>query len=135
MDTTETATRIASTLRGEFPDSIFAVGWYDTDQGGRTGTVYISEDFKALADRAPDVLRETLLESIGRELYERLHSETLHCTARFYDSLIDIDIPITGTAGVVIAISPDAGAQLVDILELTQTITSTELSTTPDLSV
>lgn len=134
MDTDETATRIASTLRGEYPDSIFAVGWYDTNRSERTGVVYISEDFEELADRAPNVLRETLLESIGRELYERLHNETLHCTARIYDSLIDVDIPVTESAGVVIAISPDAGEQLMDIIDLTQTITPTGLSTTPDVS-
>lgn len=132
MDTDETATRIASKLRENYSDSVFAVGWYDADRDERTGAVYISEDFGELADRAPNVLQETLLESIGRELYERLHNETLHCTARVYDSLIDIDLPITTSAGVVVAISPDMGSQLMDILDLSRTITSTGLEAAPD---
>lgn len=134
MAVDDAAHHVASALQDEYPDSLYAVGWYDASRGERTGAVYISEAFEELGGRAPQVLGEALFDSLGRDLYERLHDEPLYCTTRVYDSLIDIDIPVSESSGIVIAIDPDAGNELMTILELSQTVTSVELGISPNAS-
>lgn len=126
MDTESIAHQLTTALCDEFPEYIFAIGWYDGVDGGQTGVTFISEDFEELGERASNVLGEALLESIGRSAYERLHGEKLRCTTRVYESLIDVDLPLTEHSGIVIAVNPVVDGRFMDMIEFVHSSTVAE---------
>lgn len=122
----DVASHVTDVLLEEFGDSIRAVGWYDADEPERFGTVYIAENGPTIDGDAGPVLGGFLRESLAREYEERPHNEQLESSLHVYESLIDIDLPVTRHSGIVVSLTRHDFDLASSVISLTRTVSAVE---------
>lgn len=121
------AEEATAALRDAYGEDILGVGWYDGRHDDRTASVYVVDSLDTDPQDDDSVLRGALFESFSHDLQEGLHDERLHSTAHIYDSLVDINVPVTEYAGLVVALDADGDAGITDVVDLVHREAPTEI--------
>jgi len=100
----QVAERVSAAIQETFPEAhLLGVSYYDEDG---VGHVYRSdrraEEYDA--ERVDEIVEDLRLESISFGAHERRQAATLHATARLYDKMLDISVPVAETEGIVVAL-------------------------------
>lgn len=125
------ASHVGDVLIEEFGDPIRAIGWYDADAGERYDTVYVSPETRASSVDAGQILDGCLLESLGRDYHDSAHDEPLRATLRLYDSMIDVDLPVSYQSGIVVLLGQEDIELASDVISLARTVSSVEIGVKP----
>lgn len=119
MDIDAVAERARESLCAELSGAVLAVGRYSKAADSQVRTVYTAEAFERThgENTSGSVLEDALLETIARGAYETSHDERLTATARLYETLVDVVVPLTDGKGVVVAVRRGADATIPDVIE------------------
>lgn len=125
MRVEDVAGHVGGVLGEEFGSSILAVGWYDADADPPYGTVYVGNGDPLESDSGV-VLDGCLRESLDRQYHDRAHGEALEATLRVYESVLDVDLPVSRHAGIVVSIVRDDFQLVPAVISLAQTVSAVE---------
>jgi hypothetical protein len=119
MDIDAVAERASESLRAELGGAVLAVGRYSKAADQQARTVYTAAAFDRThgENTSGSVLEDALLETIARGAYETSHDERLTATARLYETLVDVVVPLADGEGVVVAVHREADATVPDVVE------------------
>lgn len=126
MDVEDPAHCLSIVLQQEYPDYLLAIGWYDDSYSNPVGNATQAPAIDSRIHEGYQFLSDDF-ERFERDDYERICRERLRAMVRFYDSVCTFDIPVTNRSGIVIVLTPDGGNELLDILNLDQTVMNVEL--------
>lgn len=114
------APAVADALDASLPDdSLLGVSYYDADG---TETVYASEHASEAydVDQVETIVDDLRLESLARGAHEQRHGERLHATARLYDSLLNVVVPLTDAAGIVVGLDVDGAYRTREVVSVVE---------------
>lgn len=117
MDVRDAAEQVRDCLLDSLEEDLLAVGWYSSRAEERTGTVYAVPEFGEHDGSGKGALENAMLESMGNAALENIHDETPTTTARFYETIVDVDIALCEFEGIVFALDADGDYRFREVLD------------------
>ncbi|MGZ0746693.1 hypothetical protein [Haloparvum sp. AD34] len=116
------AERVSGALQDEFTEvCLVGVSYYEQEG---VGHVYRSDwaTEKYEPEQVDAIVEDLRLEAIAFAAHEQRQEERLHATARVYDEMIDISIPLTEVTGVVVALDREGTYRTRDVVDLVERV-------------
>lgn len=114
--------RVSGALQDEFPEAcLVGVSYYEQEG---VGHVYRSDwaAEKYEPEQVDEIVEDLRLEAIAFAAHEQRQKEQLHATARIYDELLDISIPVTEMEGIVLALHREGAYRTRDVVDLVERV-------------
>lgn len=127
------AERVSAAAQDEFPEAcLVGVSYYDEEQVGHVyRSKWAAEKYEP--EQVDEIVNDLRLEAIAFGAHEKRQQEELHATARIYDEMLDISVPITEVEGIVVALDREGAYRTRDVVDLVErTADHAEATDTPD---
>ncbi|GAA0289410.1 MULTISPECIES: hypothetical protein [Halobacterium] len=119
----DVARRLESPLTDTVGESLVGIAAYEN---GEYSVPYRDSDASAQYTTADitAILENVQLEGIGIPAYEDHHGQSLRATARVYEDVVTVVVPVTDTTGLVVALRNDAEHDPYEVIQTVEAAVS-----------